>query len=51
MLKDVTDPEEKRKIVGKEFITVFREEAAKLGEIPFLAQGTIYCMCMCTSYV
>ena len=41
-LKGVRDPERKRKIVGKEFIKVFREEAAKLGDIEFLAQGTIY---------
>jgi len=41
-LKGVTDPEQKRKIVGAEFIAVFREEAEKLGNIPYLAQGTIY---------
>lgn len=41
-LKGVTDPEQKRKIIGKEFVEVFREEAAKLGEIGYLAQGTIY---------
>jgi len=41
-LKGVTDPETKRKLVGYEFIRVFEEEAAKLGDIPFLAQGTIY---------
>ena len=41
-LKGVTDPETKRKIIGEEFIRVFEEEAAKLGDIPFLAQGTIY---------
>ena len=41
-LKGVTDPEEKRKRVGQEFIRVFEEEAKKLGSIPFLAQGTIY---------
>jgi GMP synthase (glutamine-hydrolysing) len=41
-LKGVTDPEMKRKIIGAEFIRVFEEEAAKLGNIPFLAQGTIY---------
>ena len=41
-LKGVTDPEKKRKLVGEEFIRVFEEEAAKLGDIPFLAQGTIY---------
>jgi GMP synthase (glutamine-hydrolysing) len=38
----VTDPEQKRKIIGEEFIRVFEEEAKKLGRIPFLAQGTIY---------
>jgi GMP synthase (glutamine-hydrolysing) len=41
-LKNVTDPEEKRKIIGDEFARVFEEEAGKLGNIPFLAQGTIY---------
>jgi len=41
-LKGVTDPEQKRKIIGEEFIRVFEEEAKKLGRIPFLAQGTIY---------
>ena len=42
VLKGVIDPEQKRKIIGKEFIEVFRDEAAKLGNIQFLAQGTIY---------
>lgn len=41
-LKDVTDPEEKRKIIGHEFIRVFEEEANKIGEVDFLVQGTIY---------
>lgn len=41
-LKDVAEPEQKRKIIGKEFIDVFAEEAAKLSGIKFLAQGTIY---------
>ena len=41
-LKDVSDPEEKRKIIGFEFIKVFDEEANKLEGIDFLAQGTIY---------
>ena len=41
-LKDVTDPEEKRKIIGKGFIEVFEEEAKKLKNIKYLAQGTIY---------
>ena len=38
----VTDPERKRKIIGGEFVTVFQEEAKKLGKIEFLGQGTIY---------
>ena len=41
-LVDVSDPEKKRKIIGKEFIEVFNEEALKLEGISFLAQGTIY---------
>ncbi len=41
-LAGVTDPEEKRKIIGGEFIRVFEEEARKLEGIDFLAQGTIY---------
>ncbi len=41
-LKGVTEPEQKRKLIGEEFIRVFEEEAGKLGNIPFLAQGTIY---------
>ena len=41
-LAGVTDPETKRKIIGKEFIEVFAEEAKKLNGIEFLAQGTIY---------
>lgn len=41
-LKDVADPEEKRKIIGSEFISIFEEEAGKLNGIEFLAQGTIY---------
>jgi len=41
-LAGVADPEAKRKIIGKEFIDVFAEEAAKLDGISFLAQGTIY---------
>ena len=41
-LKGVTDPEEKRKIIGAEFIGVFEEEAQRLGRIEFLAQGTLY---------
>ena len=42
LLKDVADPETKRKIIGNEFIKVFDEEAKKLSGIGFLAQGTIY---------
>ena len=41
-LKGVEDPEEKRKIIGKEFVEVFNEEAIKLKDAEFLAQGTIY---------
>lgn len=42
LLKGVSDPEQKRKIIGNEFIKVFDEEAKKLKGIGFLAQGTIY---------
>jgi GMP synthase (glutamine-hydrolysing) len=42
LLAGVTEPEEKRRRIGSEFWKVFFEEAAKLGEIRFLAQGTIY---------
>ena len=41
-LAGVTDPEQKRKIIGTEFVRVFEEEAKKLGKVKFLAQGTIY---------
>jgi GMP synthase (glutamine-hydrolysing) len=41
-LKGVTDPEEKRKRIGGEFIRVFEEEAAKLADVRFLVQGTLY---------
>ncbi len=41
-LAGVTDPEQKRRIIGDEFIRVFEEEAAKLGRIDFLTQGTLY---------
>ncbi|MFR1171305.1 MAG: glutamine-hydrolyzing GMP synthase, partial [Coprobacillus cateniformis] len=41
-LENVADPEQKRKIIGAEFIRVFEEEARKLDGIEFLAQGTIY---------
>ena len=42
LLAGVEEPEKKRKIIGNEFIKVFDEEAAKLTDIKFLAQGTIY---------
>ena len=42
LLAGVSDPEQKRKIIGNEFIKVFDEESAKLSGIEFLAQGTIY---------
>jgi len=41
-LKGVVDPEQKRKIIGNEFIRIFEEEAKKIGKIKFLAQGTLY---------
>jgi GMP synthase (glutamine-hydrolysing) len=41
-LQGVVDPEEKRRVVGREFISVFEEEARSLGQIDFLAQGTLY---------
>lgn len=41
-LRGVTEPEEKRKIIGEEFIRVFEEEAKKVGKVDFLVQGTIY---------
>ena len=41
-LRGVTNPEEKRRLIGSEFIEVFEEEAAKLGKFDFLAQGTLY---------
>ncbi len=41
-LSGVTDPEQKRKIIGEEFIRVFEAEAKKLGTVDFLVQGTIY---------
>ncbi len=41
-LAKVTDPETKRKIIGKEYIDIFEEEAKKLGKIDYLVQGTIY---------
>ncbi|HZC28310.1 MAG TPA: glutamine-hydrolyzing GMP synthase, partial [Gaiellaceae bacterium] len=41
-LASVEDPEQKRKIVGEEFIRVFEEESRKLGQIKYLVQGTLY---------
>ena len=41
-LKGITDPEEKRKIIGNEFVKVFEEEAAKIKGVKYLGQGTLY---------
>jgi len=41
-LQGVTDPEQKRKIIGEEFIRVFEDVAKNIGRVPFFAQGTIY---------
>lgn len=41
-LKGVTDPEHKRKVIGRNFVEVFKAEARKLGKMDFFAQGTIY---------
>jgi GMP synthase (glutamine-hydrolysing) len=41
-LEGVSDPEQKRQLIGNEFIQIFEEEAATLGKIDFLAQGTLY---------
>ena len=41
-LTGVTDPEQKRKVIGQEFICIFEQEAEKLGNVGFLAQGTLY---------
>ena len=41
-LEDVTDPQEKRKIIGAEFIAAFKSEADKIADVRFLAQGTLY---------
>jgi len=41
-LKGVRDPEKKRRIIGEEFIRVFEEEARRIGQVQFLAQGTLY---------
>jgi len=42
LLKGVTDPEEKRKIIGREFVKVFEEEAKKIEDVKYLVQGTLY---------
>ncbi|MBM4286696.1 MAG: glutamine-hydrolyzing GMP synthase [Deltaproteobacteria bacterium] len=42
LLEGVVDPEEKRRRIGREFIRVFAEEAGKLGQVKYLAQGTLY---------
>ena len=41
-LEGVSDPEQKRKIIGETFIRVFEEESAKLGDFDFIAHGTLY---------
>lgn len=41
-LRGVTDPEQKRKVIGNEFIRVFEEEAEKVGDVEYLVQGTLY---------
>jgi GMP synthase (glutamine-hydrolysing) len=41
-LKGVTDPEQKRKIIGEEFINIFEQEANKIPDVKFLVQGTLY---------
>ncbi len=41
-LNGISDPEKKRKIIGEEFVRVFEDEALKIGQVDFLAQGTIY---------
>ncbi len=42
IMKDVTDPEKKRRLIGHEFIKVFEEESSRLGPFDYLAQGTLY---------
>ncbi|MHB9134039.1 MAG: glutamine-hydrolyzing GMP synthase [Armatimonadota bacterium] len=41
-LQGITEPEQKRKIIGNEFIEVFNEEALRIGDVTYLAQGTLY---------
>lgn len=41
-LNGITDPEKKRRVIGELFIRIFEQEAAKMGEFPYLVQGTIY---------
>ena len=41
-MKDVSDPETKRKVVGEEFIRVFEEKAKDIGKVEYLLQGTLY---------
>ncbi len=41
-VKGIAEPEQKRKIIGNEFIRLFEDEARKLGKIDFLVQGTLY---------
>ncbi|MHB1355238.1 MAG: glutamine-hydrolyzing GMP synthase [Anaerolineae bacterium] len=41
-LQGVTDPEQKRNIIGREFVSVFEQEASRIGDVNFLAQGTLY---------
>ena len=41
-LNGITDPEEKRKIIGNEFVKIFEEKSAKFKGVEFLAQGTLY---------
>ncbi len=41
-MRGISDPEDKRKIIGKVFIDIFAEEARKLGDVKYLAQGTLY---------
>ncbi len=42
VLKDISDPEKKRKAIGRKFIKVFDDEAKKIGDVKFLVQGTLY---------